>query len=239
MKIEKMETILRRAAPEVAPLSAERADRVLRNALATVPRRDTNGWRGLFSVAAPGMATAFLLLCFGTVSHAPQFEPKAAPALRAVAVPVVVERENEPAVNRIASVVPGRKPVAVAVSSAVIKGPRRVRRRSATVAAVTAVAASQAFSPAPQVTEPMANADEPFLFVAATGTDATQNGDESLTVTVRTDVPAEVPGRAEVATVQSVAMSNAAENNDTSVPVWAHVAVETGQEPVMTLTALR
>ena len=114
----------------------------------------------------------------------------------------------------------------------------RVRRRVRPVTAVT-VAKSDLLPAAVPIVAPIPLNDAPFLFVAATG-DAT-HGDESLHIAVRTGVPDTEPGRAEAAAVQTLTVATTDEPAApiATVPVWTNVAIETGQEPVMTLTALR
>lgn len=65
--------------------------------------------------------------------------------------------------------------------------------------------------------------------------------EDTLTVTVHRDVPETVTGRAEAAALHSVPMPSATPNpaDAQTIPVWTHVCVETGEEPVLTLTALR
>lgn len=250
MKQSEMENILRRAAPRVVPMGAERARQVLQNALATVPEPRPNRFWGGFRIAGMGASVAALMVCFGTTVDA----PIAVPVTRAV--PVAIPRRQASG-KRPASDLQATYPVAIATTmkraiavAAPDATPRRIRLHRAvhppTVVARAAPKVLPDVLPVPAVVTPPTSTDEPFLFVAATGTVAPS--EESLTVTVRTDVPASVPGRAEVATVQNVAVQQVAvqqvavagtPNSDTvNVPVWAHVAVETGHDPVMTLTAL-
>jgi negative regulator of sigma E activity len=81
------------------------------------------------------------------------------------------------------------------------------------------------------------------MFVSVSGDNVLPpegESDDALTITVKHDVPDTVTGSAEAAALQSVPIPSATPNPaDTQVvPVWTHVRVETGEEPVLTLTAL-
>lgn len=88
-----------------------------------------------------------------------------------------------------------------------------------------------------------AASDEGNMYVSVTGDSILPPESESyddLTVTVERNVPDTVPGSAEAAALHAIPVPTATPNpaDAGTLPVWTHVRVETGEEPVLTLTAL-
>ena len=250
MKNDGIEALLHRAAPDPTPLDADRADRVLRNALASVPKPGANRWYSLLGVATLGTATVATVVCFAVWNRTPVAAPhRTAPIF--VANHKDMKNAETKKSEQIAMVPAAPDPVLARVASDEIMTAAGVNRepvrrnrshrhgmRQHSRRANRLRGFKQNAVPVVPDTTPVDNA--PYLFVAATGGNAAQS-DESLAVRVRTDVPDGVPGRAEAAAVQTLTVASAEEpaTPTARVPVWTNVAVETGRESVMTLTALR
>ncbi len=85
--------------------------------------------------------------------------------------------------------------------------------------------------------------DEGNMFVSVSGDSVLlpeSDDEDDLTVTVRRDVPDTVSGSAEAAALHVIPVPSATPDpaDAIAVPVWTHVRVETGAEPVLTVTAL-
>ncbi|MBC8137551.1 MAG: hypothetical protein H8F28_16845 [Fibrella sp.] len=85
--------------------------------------------------------------------------------------------------------------------------------------------------------------DEGNMYVSVTGDSVLppeSDTDDDLTVTVERNVPDSVSGSAEAAALHAIPLPSATPDpaDAQSIPVWTHVRVETGEEPVLILTAL-
>ena len=229
--------LLRRAAPPASPIDSVRVARVLTVALAS--RRKSASWWGLWRGLGVAATCAVAAFAFWTNTRS-AIAPVAVP----VAVPVAKAAPTKPR-----RVLPAHLPkpttppvmLARADAPALPVAPRRFRRRVRAVATLPkpiVVAPTRPMEPTPTESEPL-------LYVAASSLlpgEPEPGAEQSLTVTVTHDVPDTVPGRAEAAAVQVLNIESAGEiggePSPQAVPVWTHARIETGCEPVLTVTAL-
>lgn len=253
---------------EITPLSPEASSRILSAALRANRRKPTAVWlTAPLRVAMSSAAVAAFVYClvpYVSTTESPVAENITAPAV--AAAPSVTKNDPEtarvkPAVKKSAprgtlpklpstAPAPIRPQVMVAkIGPAVGSGRSRSsqelsREKSAPRAVINSQSTESGAKEAKKAAVVARNtpSDEGNMFVSVSGDSVLppeSEPDDTLQVTVARNVPETVSGSAEAAALHSVPMPGATPTpTDETVPVWTHVRVETGEEPVMTLTAL-
>ncbi len=263
MKWNDVETPLRNAKPtenEIVPLSPEVSTRILFAALRENRRRKTafwfaTPWRTLLSTAAV-TGIAYCLVPYLGISEsfmrADSVPEYALPSIRHVAGRLVVQAS--PGTKKLPqrrSTLPPLlpKPISPSVQFArhipTMEGATRPREqvRVASVAHSGLLESIRNRVSDADKTRLYPNTEEGDMYVAVSGDNILPpetESEEGLTVTVAHDVPSTVSGHAEAAALQALPVEGTTPSAGTSptIPVWAHVRVQTGQEPEMTLTEL-